>query len=212
VIIESQFDYASALMHSLGEENFAAQFNILLLSILRCYTRFYIEAAMGSPVLVLNANYEPLHVCDTRRALALIIGGKARLLVNGRGSIHTVRQSFLLPSVIQLAHLIRHPRPRARLTKKEVFRRDGFICQYCGRATQQLTIDHIIPRHRGGMHTWKNLVAACPACNRHKGSRLMDEAHMRLLHPPIEPPRSARYVFGIYLEASSEWGPFLEGW
>jgi 5-methylcytosine-specific restriction endonuclease McrA len=167
---------------------------------------------MESPVLVLNANYEPLHVCDTRRALALILGGKARMLIDGRGSIRTVRQSYLLPSVIQLAHLIRHPRPHARLTKREVFRRDLFTCQYCGRKAPFLTIDHIIPRHRGGAHTWRNLVTACPACNRHKGGRSLEEVHMRLLSPATEPPHTARYVFGSYLETISEWGPFLEGW
>jgi 5-methylcytosine-specific restriction endonuclease McrA len=167
---------------------------------------------MESPVLVLNANYEPLHVCDTRRALTLIFGGKARMLANGRGTIRTVRQTFPLPSVIQLAYQIHRPRPHPRLTKKEVFRRDGFTCQYCGRQTPHLTIDHIIPRHRGGNHTWRNLVTACPSCNRHKGGRTLEEVHMRLLHTPHEPPQNARYVFGHYLETYSEWDPYLEGW
>jgi len=167
---------------------------------------------MEGPVLVLNANFEPLHICDPRRAITLIIGGKARMLANGRGSIRSIRQIFPLPSVIQLSYMIHRPRPHPRLTKKEVFRRDGFTCQYCGRQTPRLTIDHVIPRHRGGAHTWRNLVTACPTCNRHKGGRSLEEVQMHLLHVPAEPPQNARYLFGHYLEINSDWDPFLEGW
>jgi 5-methylcytosine-specific restriction endonuclease McrA len=167
---------------------------------------------MNQPVLVLNANYEPLHVCDTRRALGLIIGGKARLVANGRGFVRTVRQSYARPSVIQLQKMIHRPRPTPRLSKKEIFRRDHFICQYCGRQTTQLTVDHIIPRYRGGIHSWQNLVAACPPCNRRKGGRTLEEAHMALRHPPQEPPHSAAYLFGRYLEQDRAWSEYLEGW
>ena len=128
---------------------------------------------MKTPVLVLNANYEPLHVCDTRRALHLIIGGKARLVINGRGYVHTVRLSFPCPSVIQLAE---NDSPSAALSrifpKRKSSGRDGYTCQYCGRRTMHLTVDHVIPRYRGGAHVWENLVAACPPCNRNKGGRL----------------------------------------
>jgi 5-methylcytosine-specific restriction endonuclease McrA len=167
---------------------------------------------MKTPVLVLNANYEPLHVCDTRRALHLIIGGKARMVINGRGYVHTVRTSFACPSVIQLQKMIHPPRPFPHLSKKEIFRRDGYICQYCGRHTLHLTVDHVIPRYRGGTHAWENLVAACPPCNRTKGGRLLEEAHMRLRTLPHEPPRSALYLFGHYLDDFSEWRTYLEGW
>jgi 5-methylcytosine-specific restriction endonuclease McrA len=167
---------------------------------------------MKTPVLVLNANYEPLHVCDTRRALHLIIGGKARLVINGRGYVHTVRLTLPCPSVIQLQKMIHPPRPFPHLSKKEIFRRDDYTCQYCGRHTMHLTVDHVLPRHRGGAHVWENLVAACPPCNRNKGGRLPDEAHMHLRTPPREPPRSALYLFGHYLEDFSEWRAYLEGW
>jgi len=167
---------------------------------------------MKTPVLVLNANYEPLHVCDTRRALHLIIGGKARQVINGRGYVHTVRLSLPCPSVIQLQKMIHPPRPFPHLSKKEIFRRDGYTCQYCGRRTMHLTVDHVIPRFRGGAHAWENLVAACPPCNRNKGGRLLEEAHMHLRTPPREPPRSALYLFGHYLEVFSEWRTYLEGW
>jgi 5-methylcytosine-specific restriction endonuclease McrA len=167
---------------------------------------------MKTPVLVLNANYEPLHVCDTRRALHLIIGGKARLVINGRGYVHTVCLTFPCPSVIQLEKMIRHPRPFPHLSKREIFRRDEYTCQYCGHRTLHLTVDHVIPRHRGGAHAWDNLVAACPMCNRKKGGRLLDEVHMRLRTPPREPPQSALYLFGHYLDDFSEWRSYLEGW
>jgi 5-methylcytosine-specific restriction endonuclease McrA len=167
---------------------------------------------MKQPVLVLNANFEPLHVCDTRRALGLIIGGKARLVANGRGFVHTVRIAYARPSVIQLEKMIHRPRPHPRLSKKEIFRRDQYSCQYCGRQTTQLTVDHIIPRYRGGIHSWQNLVAACPSCNRRKGGRTLEEAHMRLRHPPHEPPSSAMYVFGRFLEQEQSWNQFLKGW
>jgi 5-methylcytosine-specific restriction endonuclease McrA len=176
------------------------------------YCRELPEALVNGLVLVLNANFEPLHVCETRRALNLIVGGKARLVANGRGYVHTVRLSYPRPSVIQLQKMIRRPHPRVRLSKREVFRRDEFTCQYCGRQTPHLTIDHVIPRHKGGSHTWTNLVAACPPCNRRKGGRTTDEAHMRLQRIPREPPATARYLYGRHLDDNREWGDYLEGW
>jgi 5-methylcytosine-specific restriction endonuclease McrA len=167
---------------------------------------------MKTPVLVLNANFQPIHVCDTRRALHLIIGGKARMVANGRGLIHTVQLTYPIPSIIQLQKMIHPPRPYPHLSKHEVFRRDDYTCQYCGRQTMHLTVDHVLPRYRGGAHIWTNLVAACPPCNRKKGGRLPEEVHMRLHHPPTEPPRTAMYLFGHYLTEFGEWRSYLEGW
>lgn len=164
------------------------------------------------PVLVLNANFEPINVCTTRRALNLVLSGKASLVLNGRGVIHTVNRSYACPSIIRLEYMVKRPRPRVRLTKREVLRRDNFTCQYCGRQTPYLTIDHIVPRHLGGEHTWKNLVAACPSCNHRKGGRTIDQAHMRLLHLPKEPPASAKYLYGRHLHDNIDWIPFVEGW
>jgi 5-methylcytosine-specific restriction endonuclease McrA len=167
---------------------------------------------MNAPVLVLNANFEPIHVCNTRRAVALILAGKANMVMNGRGYIRTVSASIPIPSVIRLEQMINRPRQRVKLTRREVFRRDNYTCQYCGRHTNELTIDHVIPRHLGGQHVWTNVVAACPSCNHRKGGRKLEEAHMHLLHTPIEPPASAIYLFGQELERNSEWKPFIEGW
>jgi 5-methylcytosine-specific restriction endonuclease McrA len=167
---------------------------------------------MQAPVLVLNANFEPVNVCDTRRAIGLILSEKASLVVNGRGEIQTISRSFPRPSVIRLQKMISRPRPQLKLTRREVFRRDNYTCQYCGKRTSDLTIDHVVPRHMGGRHLWNNVVAACPACNHRKGGRPLEEAGMRLLRPAAEPPTSARYIFGRHLVENTEWETFLSGW
>ncbi|MGD2155865.1 MAG: HNH endonuclease [Anaerolineales bacterium] len=164
------------------------------------------------PVLVLNANFAPLNVCTTRRAMGLIFMGKADLVMNGRGVIKTVSRTYRRPSVIRLGRMVKRPRPRVRLTKREVFRRDGFACQYCGKKAAHLTLDHVVPKHLGGTLSWDNLVTACAACNHRKGGRTLEQAHMHLLRAPKEPPASARYIFERYIPGNLEWTPFLEGW
>ncbi|MEJ2551688.1 MAG: HNH endonuclease, partial [Anaerolineales bacterium] len=99
---------------------------------------------MNEPVLLLNANYAPLNVCTTRRALGLLMAGKAEMLLNGRGFIQTVRVKIPRPSVIRLDYMVKRPRPRVRLTKREVFRRDDYRCQYCGMRSHRLTLDHVV--------------------------------------------------------------------
>ncbi len=167
---------------------------------------------MYEPVLMLNANFEPLHVCTTRRAICLVLTGKADMVLNGRGVIRTVSRSYPRPSIIRLGKMIKRPRPRVRLTKREVLRRDNYICQYCGKQTPFLTIDHVIPRRLGGEHSWENLVAACPPCNHRKGSRTLKQAHMNLLHLPKEPPASTYYLFSRHLTDNTDWQPYIEGW
>ena len=167
---------------------------------------------MYDPVLVLNANFEPINVCTTRRAITLIISGKANMVLNGRGVITTVSRTFPRPSIIRLSRMIKRPRPRVRLTKREILRRDDYTCQYCGESPSYLTIDHVIPRRMGGKHTWKNLVTACPECNHRKGGRTLEQAHMQLLREPREPSPSAVYVYGRHLKNNKEWLPFVEGW
>jgi 5-methylcytosine-specific restriction endonuclease McrA len=150
---------------------------------------------MNTPVLVLNANYEPINVCRTRRAVILVIVGKAEVVENGRGYVRTPTQFVLRPSVIRLQYMINRPRPHVRLSKQEIFRRDNYTCQYCGKQVKDLTIDHVIPRHLGGQHRWDNLVSACPTCNRRKGGRPLRETDMHLLHTPKEPEAGTNYFF-----------------
>ncbi|MCK5313952.1 MAG: HNH endonuclease [Anaerolineales bacterium] len=167
---------------------------------------------MYSPVLVLNANFEPINVCTTRRAIGLVLSRKANLVLNGRGLIRTVSRTYPRPSIIRLEKMVKRPRPRVRLAKREVLRRDNYTCQYCGRHVPYLTIDHIIPRRLGGKHSWENLVAACPSCNHRKGGRTIEQAHMRLLRSPKEPPSSALYLFAHHLQVNEDWIAFIQGW
>jgi 5-methylcytosine-specific restriction endonuclease McrA len=138
--------------------------------------------------------------------------GKAEIVENGRGHIRTVGAGFPRPSVIRLKYLIHRPRPRVKLSKREIFRRDNYRCQYCGQEHTHLTVDHVVPRHAGGGYAWENLVAACPPCNRRKGHRTLHEAHMQLLHPPFEPVASACYLYDRHAQQYREWARYLEGW
>lgn len=167
---------------------------------------------LNEPVLILNVNFEPLHVCNTKRALSLVMAGKAEIVLNGRGMIHSASDAFELPSIIKLQYMVKRPRPRISLSKREILRRDDYTCQYCGRKSHHLTIDHVVPRHMGGKHTWTNLVAACSPCNRRKGGRTPEQANMHLQHPPREPSASALYRFGRHLDDREEWEPFIDGW
>jgi len=167
---------------------------------------------MNENVLVLNANFEPINVCDMRRAIGLILADRAAMVVDGRGAIKTINRTFPRPSIIRLQKMVHKPRNRVRLTRREVFRRDNFTCLYCGKRSLDLTIDHVIPRQMGGRHLWNNVVTACASCNHRKGGRKPEEAGMTLLHAPAEPPSSAIYVFGKHLNENAEWEPYLHGW
>lgn len=164
------------------------------------------------PVLVLNANFEPLNVCTTKRAIGLIFAGKAEMIENGRGYIRTVRQDYPRPSVIRIGYMVKRPRPRVRLSKREVFRRDNYTCQYCGSSHGRLTLDHVVPRHLGGRHRWENLVTACARCNLRKGGRSLDQVPMTLDQAPNEPRADAVYLFGNHLDDNDSWRQYLEGW
>jgi 5-methylcytosine-specific restriction endonuclease McrA len=163
-------------------------------------------------VLVLNQNYEPLNVCHVRRAIVLVLRGKAEVIESASAFFHSATRAIQLPSVIRLVNYIRRPRPRVRLSRKEIFARDGWACAYCGKATRDLTIDHVIPRHRGGPHTWENLVSACKACNHRKAGRTPKEARMQLRQPPAEPRVGVYHTFLPYLVSEAGWRKFVPGY
>jgi 5-methylcytosine-specific restriction endonuclease McrA len=167
---------------------------------------------MNEPVLVLNGNYAPINVCSTKRAMGLILVGKANLIQDGRGVVRTVNQSFPKPSIIRLQRVVKRPRPQVKLTKNEIFRRDGHRCQYCGKSGQKLTVDHVQPQHMGGRSTWQNLVTACAACNHKKGGQTLQQSGLTLRKKPSKPPGSASYLFRKYLNRYRDWEPFIEGW
>ena len=164
---------------------------------------------VNSPVLVLNQSYEPLNICKVRRAIVLLLYGKAEALENGRGNLHSVDGVFDVPSVIRLVYFIRRPRRQRKLTKLEVFNRDRYICQYCGRESKELTLDHVIPRRRGGEHDWENVVTACIPCNRRKAGRTPAEARMPLLCRPRPPGNDGFCVPYYYLRVHAEWQKYL---
>ena len=142
---------------------------------------------LNSNVLVLNQDYQPLSVCNVRKSLMLIFLDKAELLHDYPGrKIRSVRMDFDFPSVIRLRTYARIPFKNIVLTRKNIIKRDSHKCQYCGKSSD-LTIDHIIPRSRGGKDTWENLVAACDRCNHKKGNRTPKEANMPLLRDPFRP-------------------------
>ncbi len=164
---------------------------------------------VNSPVLVLNQNYEPLNICRVRRAVVLLLHDKAEVIENGRGNLHSVYDIFDVPSVIRLVYFIRRPRPQRKLTKLEVFNRDQHVCQYCGRESKELTLDHVVPRRRGGEHSWKNVVSACVPCNRRKAGRTPTEARMPLLRQPKAPGNDAFYVPYHYIRVHAEWQKYF---
>ena len=108
--------------------------------------------------------------------------------------------------------MVRRPRPVVKLNSHEIFRRDGYRCQYCGKRPARPTLDHVIPRRLGGAHTWENLVTACPSCNLRKGGRTTEQANMHPARKPSAPPASANYIFGRYLTHNEDWEAFIEGW
>jgi 5-methylcytosine-specific restriction endonuclease McrA len=166
---------------------------------------------LNSSVLVLNLGYEPLNICRVRRAIVLIEESKAEMLENGSGYIHSADRIFAIPSVIRISTMVRRPdRPNHKLTRMEIFRRDDYTCQYCGKKTKQLTLDHVLPRSRYGQHTWENVVSACVTCNRIKAGRTPKEAGMKLLSVP-GPPRDNSYHFAYnhHLEIRKEWQKYL---
>lgn len=168
---------------------------------------------LNAQVLVLNQNYEPLNICNAKRALVMVFTGKAEILELDGLVLHTIDQDFRAPSVIRLATLIKRPRPQVKLTRREVFIRDHYTCQYCGRQTRDLTIDHVVPKSRHGAHTWENLVSACKECNHRKGGKTVQEARMRLLHEPYCPRAGAYYTIQRKLshELREEWLKFIPG-
>jgi 5-methylcytosine-specific restriction endonuclease McrA len=139
-------------------------------------------------VLVLNATYEPINVCTVRRAVVLLLKEKAEVIERGELSLHSATQTMTRPVVIRLVSYVRIPRDthRRKITRRAVFARDQWTCQYCG-SRSNLTVDHVIPRSKGGGSSWDNIVASCAPCNRRKGDQLPRQVGMRLQRQPRMP-------------------------
>ena len=148
---------------------------------------------MDGEVLVLNSDFEPLNVCNVRRAIALVHLGKAEVLHIDSRTVRTYLGEWPSPSVLKLRHQVRRPLPQLRLSRRSVFARDGYQCQYCGQTGRELTIDHVVPKRLGGGATWENLVACCRRCNTRKGDKTPEKAGMKLLRQPRR-PRYTPYI------------------
>ncbi len=167
-----------------------------------------VRNVLSQPVLVLNLNYVPINVCTARRAIVLVDKGKAELLENHSGEVRTISTVFDVPSIIRLVYLVKRPYTPRKLSKKEIFLRDQYTCQYCQKKTQDLTLDHVIPRRQHGPHTWENVVAACSRCNLRKAGRTPAEAKMRLMREPKAPQPNPYRMLQNY-SIQEEWRPYV---
>ncbi|MFD2756995.1 HNH endonuclease [Gulosibacter faecalis] len=160
--------------------------------------------------LVLNAGFEPIAVVSDRRALVLVLGGKASMLEADEAvPLRSQTREYARPRVILLTRYVRIPMARRMpVSRKGVLRRDDNCCAYCGRFAN--TIDHVQPRSRGGRDTWENLVACCLRCNNVKGDRTPEEMGWQLRHRPSAPVSHGWHVRGVDRESSAEWAPYLE--
>ena len=157
--------------------------------------------------LVLNATYEPLSVVSERRAVVLVLSDKADVVHASDGAMHSERLSVPIPSVVRLRSFVRVPfQRRAAISRRGVFVRDGGVCQYCGDRAE--SIDHVIPRSRGGQHVWENVVAACRRCNTSKRDRYLHETTMQLRRAPGAPRHLSWVTFAVG-RVPALWEPYL---
>lgn len=162
---------------------------------------------MAGRALVLNATFEPLCVVASRRALILVLDGKAALVHDTGDVFHSPRSAFPEPSVVRLAQYVRLPRQtRVAISRRSVFARDDHRCQYCGAVAEN--IDHVVPRSRGGEHIWENVVAACKRCNAAKEDRLLEDSGLVLSRKP-RAPRSRVWLLVASGEVRREWEPYV---
>jgi 5-methylcytosine-specific restriction endonuclease McrA len=145
-----------------------------------------LPSVLQDPVLVLNATYEPIHVTAVRRALVLVLKGVAQAEEHNHSEVHSAQRAIKVPSVIRLLAYRHIPQQTRALSRKNVLLRDRNTCQFCGHQfpAGELTLDHVVPRSRGGSSSWENLVACCYACNNRKGDRTPEEAGLRLQRRP----------------------------
>ncbi len=193
---------------------------------------------LSASVLVLNRFYMAVHVVNVRRAMCLLFRELAEVIHIEEGQyanydfsswreISELRSSFKqphddwittinfqlrVPRVIRLLSFDRVPKTSLRFNRRNLFARDGNRCQYCGKGfpTSELSLDHVMPRSRGGDTSWENIVCACVACNVRKGGRTPQEAHMKLIRPPVKPKRSPLLAVKLGNPKYESWKTFLD--
>ena len=186
-------------------------------------------AILAEPTLVLNRHWAPIRVCTVRRALTLLFRGVAHAILPETYEVHdfhswanlhvaaeephlrAVALRIRVPEVILLRACEHVRRPRVVFSRRNLFKRDRYMCQYCGRRlpSDHLIIDHVIPRARGGQSSWQNCAVACLACNVRKGDRLLAEAGMTLMHAPREPAWRPSFSLRIPMRGHRSWEQFV---
>jgi 5-methylcytosine-specific restriction endonuclease McrA len=161
-------------------------------------------------VLVLNASYEPLNVCSVRRAHVLVWKGKAELLESLPRELRSASDTYAWPHVIRLVQYVRVPRAvQRKISRRALFARDGWRCVYCGSSSGRLTLDHVVPRSKGGESIWENVVTACAPCNLRKGDRSLEESGLALSSLP-KPPAPVLFIRLAAQRIPQRWQPYLE--
>jgi 5-methylcytosine-specific restriction endonuclease McrA len=162
-------------------------------------------------VLVLNASYEPLNVCTVRRAHVLLYKGKAEVVEQLDQPLRSAGGSFVWPHVIRLLNYVRVPRAiQRKISRKALFARDGWRCVYCGTTQGRLTLDHVVPRSKGGESVWENVVTACAPCNLRKGDRSLEDSGLHLQRPP-RPPAPVLFIHLATPTIPQIWEQYLPG-
>ena len=162
---------------------------------------------INKKVLLLNQSYEPLMITNVKRAIILIMNKKVDLVEKYNDYIYTINSSLVAPSVIKLKYYIRFRKTIAP-NRKNILKRDNYMCQYCMRVNVSLTIDHVIPKDKGGSEKWENLVAACSDCNSKKSNKLLKQTNMKLYKKPMKPSHLFYFQKHAY-EYQTSWKPYL---
>ncbi len=163
---------------------------------------------MASRVLVLNQDYQAVTVCSAERAFVLVLLNKAEMISEMAAQVlRSVSREFRYPSIIRLNRFVNLPFKRVALSRINIYKRDGNACVYCN-STDRLTLDHVLPRSRGGRDSWDNLVTACQRCNTEKGDRTPEEADMKMRHKPFR-PSFIMYLRDFHGKVQDEWRPYL---
>ena len=161
---------------------------------------------------MLNSSYEPLNVCTVRRAYVLVFKGRAELVEKDARPLRSASDTYPRPHVIRLLTYVHVPRSvKRKISRPVLFARDGWCCGYCGSSTRKLTLDHIVPRSRGGESVWENVVASCAPCNRRKGDRLLNETEMALRVLP-RPPAPVVFIRLAAATVPANWRPYLQNY
>jgi 5-methylcytosine-specific restriction endonuclease McrA len=162
-------------------------------------------------VLVLNASYEPLNVCSVRRAHVLVWKGKAEILESLPKGLRSATDTYVWPHVIRLVQYVRVPRAiQRKISRRALFARDGWRCVYCGTSSGRLTLDHVVPRSKGGESIWENVVTACAPCNLRKGDRLLEDSGLHLHRLP-RPPAPVLFIHLATPTIPQVWQQYLPG-